>query len=438
MKTRYLVRLSLFILASVTLGAARVAAESGSGQERTVYYTEESKVANTIIARGAAGTLPPTLSSRDATLTDVMRLALYGTGDEVVLYDIDPIAGHPVDYEITIDFLQRTVPGACADVNPIHGSPSSYPVGTSNFPIVPAAGGPGGFNAPPGDIFWHQWAFGQIGFQPSMGAGGANTLVALLDAFPDAPGGDIPGVAFVHIDDLNAPSVGFDPTLPYLAEHGLFVTSLAAALATDATYVGVEVLNDNAIGSLHTLIAGLDWILTHFPAFGKEHLVINMSLGTDRLDRCAIVVDLLSAGETSYDVLYVAAAGNGTEDPDVPLPPLYPARLPNVLAVGASNVTGWSTAYSQKGDLLAPGGEAAAGADVCDDPATCMTGYYVVEPNGSGQASLSSGTSFASPLVAGTAASLFTQPNMKADNVRECLLTGSTANNGILNFAYCP
>lgn len=438
MFSRYFVRFSLMVLALAAFDWAQVSAEGGPGDDLTVTFLEGTAVvADTVVARGAAGTLPASLSSRDAVLSDIMRLDLHGTGDQFVVYEVDSLSGTPVDYGLAIDFLEQSVPGACVDVNPIHGSPSSYPVGTANFPIVAGAGGQFGPDPLQQGLFLRQWAFAQIDYQPGMGAGGGDTLVAVLDAFPAAASGAIPGAAFTHISDVGAPPVAFSQTLPDLADHGLFVTSLAAALAPDATYVGVEVLNDNAIGSLHTLIAGLNWVFTNFPAFGKDHLVINMSLGSDQLDRCNIVVDLLAAGQAAYDVVYIAAAGNGNNDPNAPLPPLYPALLPNVLAIGATTAEGHPTAYSHAGDMLAPGGEAPAGADTCEDPQLCMAGYYVTEPSGPAELASSSGTSFAAPLAAGTAAALFAQPGQDAAGVWSCLLDGAAAHNGILDFDYC-
>ncbi len=404
-----------------------------------VSFNEEAIVAHTVIARAPAGVLPTTLWHRQFTLTQLTRLTLFGAHDDMVLYYIDPASGHPVDYHLVIQFLQQQVPAACVDVNPIHGSPSSYPIGTSNYPIAdPFAGQPAPDPITQAGLFWHQWAFAQIEYDGSSSPNGDNTLIAILDAFPAAGGSLGVGVEMIMLPDVAGLAVTYDPDLPNLEEHGLFVGSLAAALAPGATYWAAPTLNANAVGSLHTLVAALDQVLTLFAASGKEHLVINMSLGAERLDNCNLVVDLLAAGQSAYDVLYVAASGNGNSDPANPSPPLFPAGLENVVAVSASTAWGAPASYAQAGALMAPGGALPnAQGGSCDQLAYCVAGYYAPGLGDSLALHTSSGTSFATPLVAGAAARLFSGLNANAPEVSACLLQGAAGHGGILDVQFC-
>lgn len=427
------------IIAWLAGGVSMVQAEELPKTLPITFFNEESIVANTVIARAPAGVLPTTLTHRSFTLTQLTRLTLFGGRDDMVVYYIAPQPGFPVDYGLVIQFLQQQVPSACVDVNPIHGSPSSYPIGTSNYPIAdPFAGSPAPDPAAQQELFWHQWAFAQIEYAGGGGPDGSNTLVAILDAFPAAGGSPGVGVDLTVLPDLAGLAVAYDPALPNLEEHGLFVASLAAALAPGATYWAAPTLNANAIGSLHTLVAALDQVLTQFPTSGLDHLVINMSLGAERLDNCNLVVDLLAAGQSAYDVLYVAASGNGNQDPLNPIEPLFPARLENVLAVSASTAWGAPAPYAQAGALMAPGGAMPnAQGDSCDDLAYCVAGYYAPDPTGLFALRASSGTSFASPLVAGAAARLFSGLNTNAPEVTTCLLQGAAGHNGILDVQFC-
>ena len=106
-------------------------------------------------------------------------------------------------------------------------------------------------------------------------------------------------------------------------------------------------------------------------------------------------------------VVLVAAAGNEADDPE-PLPDVaFPARYPEVIAVGASRFDDMRADYSNPGpsvEIMAPAGED-AGDDVGDGlpdgavapsfvhfPATGQTVYGTFAGNG---------TSFAAPQVAG-------------------------------------
>jgi type VII secretion-associated serine protease mycosin len=112
--------------------------------------------------------------------------------------------------------------------------------------------------------------------------------------------------------------------------------------------------------------------------------VINLSISGDKDEK---PVRQAIAYAVRKDVVVVAAAGNRQADDPGTLPS-YPAAYPGVLGVGAIDIAGARTSGSQTGpyvDLVAPGDGVLA--------ATRRTGHQYV-----------SGTSFATPFVAATAA----------------------------------
>lgn len=170
--------------------------------------------------------------------------------------------------------------------------------------------------------------------------------------------------------------------------HGTHVAGIAAGtrygVAKQATLVPVRVLGCQGEGTLSGVLAGLDWIINnHAPGTAG---VVNMSLGglaSDTLD--AAVQSMINRGIT-----VVVAAGNSSSDAC-----LYsPARVPAAITVAASSRNDAFASFSNSGscvDISAPGVEISSAVSTSD---TAVAIY--------------SGTSMASPHVAGTVASIMT------------------------------
>lgn len=140
--------------------------------------------------------------------------------------------------------------------------------------------------------------------------------------------------------------------------HGTHVAGTIAGkrfgVAKASTVYAVKVLSDEGPGSTSDVIAGVDWVVAQAKRT-KRPTVINMSLGggaNDASDQA--VTRAVAAG-----VHVVVAAGNDNEDANLH----SPARAPNVITVGASNITDsrwvWGpTSGSNFGkavDIFAPG-----------------------------------------------------------------------------------
>ena len=245
------------------------------------------------------------------------------------------------------------------------------------------------------------------------------------------------------------------------ADHGVFVAGLAHAVAPASELHLVRVLDQHGKGELADVL----YVLSALNRAGLPKTVVNMSLGfvplpsaqpalrqavchelglqacdlpalvdeykrTKNLnvlealeydsDLASLEAEIASLGQSS---LIAAAAGNASSRGDVK-DPQFPAAFatdyPAVLAVAASDHNRERSFYSNRGNIVAPGG-GDNGKD-CDRPtpgrpATCWRGaeYWLISiAQHRNPRPLSSywsygawvGTSFATPLVSGMAADL--------------------------------
>ncbi|MFJ2827309.1 S8 family peptidase [Streptomyces sp. NPDC087263] len=222
--------------------------------------------------------------------------------------------------------------------------------------------------------------------QPSLPLDGGYT-------WPDSAGKGVTayvidtGIRITHKDFGGRASygwdfVGNDRTAKDGNGHGTHVAGTIAGteygVAKKAKVVAVRVLDNNGSGTTAQVIAGIDWVTKH----AKKPAVANLSLGgyaNAQLD--AAVRNSIASGVT-----YAIAAGN-----DGLSAGLYsPARVEQALTVGAGDRTDARASFSNTGaslDLFAPG-VAITSASYASD---------------TGKATFS-GTSMASPHVAGAAA----------------------------------
>jgi putative cell wall-binding protein len=237
-------------------------------------------------------------------------------------------------------------------------------------------------------LYGDQWGPAKVGMEEVWAdtTGSTSTVIAVVDSgvradgtYPDLNGKVLPGWDFVD-DDSNATDEM--DTDEYLG-HGTFVALIAAAKGNDGMGMAgycwqckilpVRVLDENGLGDTGGVASGIEWAVDH----GAD--VINLSLtGPSSSSTLEDAVDYaLAAG-----VLVVAAAGN--ENPAPPSEdltvPQYPAALPGVVSVAASNPSDGLYSWSYRGPSWVK--VAAPGCIFSDDGSDC-------------------GTSFASPGVAG-------------------------------------
>jgi subtilisin family serine protease len=253
---------------------------------------------------------------------------------------------------------------------------------------------------------------------------------ANMDGVPDWVQRAAAGVKIAVIDsgaDVNAPDLAdkTPQTWSVLSRshrvrdvlgHGTFVSSLAAGSIDDGVGIAgfggdAKLLVVQAIGK-DGYITDVDEAAAIVYAVKHGARIINLSIGgaqSSRIERRAIRYAAL------HGVLLVAAAGNEHEEGN---PVEYPAALLRGigLAVGATRMDGTRAPFSNTGSyvsLAAPGENVFATESADSDwphaqPPWASPGYY----------GWASGTSFAAPEVAGTAALVWgANPSLTAHQV---------------------
>ena len=230
------------------------------------------------------------------------------------------------------------------------------------------------------------WGVSRIGSGVAHAGGntGAGVKVAIVDTgidctHPDLRANCVGGIDFVNDDN--------DPSDDH--GHGTHVAGTVAAqddgagvvgVAPDVSLYGIKVLNASGGGYWSDIVAAIEW------AADNGIQVTNNSYGSSA--HPGTIVNAAFANAAAQGVLHIAAAGNtgtcaGTENTVG-----YPARFASVVAVAATNALDERACFSSTGpdvEIAAPG---------VSINSTCI---------GSGYMRLS-GTSMASPHVAGVAA----------------------------------
>ena len=189
--------------------------------------------------------------------------------------------------------------------------------------------------------------------------------------------------------------------------HGTHVSGTIGGstygVAKGVKLVAVRVLDCNGSGWASDIIDALDWVIAH--KTGPS--VVNMSIGGDAFDPLDEAVErTVAAGIT----VVVAAGNDGGDACDS-----SPARAPDAITVAATDSDDWSPSWSNVGscvDLFAPG------VDVKSASNSSNTATEVM-----------SGTSMASPHVAGLAARYLEEnPQAAPEEVADALTASATEN----------
>lgn len=230
-----------------------------------------------------------------------------------------------------------------------------------------------------------------------LSTGSSSITIAIVDSGVDYGHVDlkrklVPGYDFVNSDSVAQDDYG----------HGTHVAGIAAASGNNgagiagvswgARIMPVKVLNSSGGGFYSDVAAGIVWAVDN----GAQ--VINLSLGG------AFPSSVLQSAVTyayNRNVLMAASSGN-TGSASV----LYPARYPEVMAVGASNMSNQPASFSNYGpevDIAAPG-EKIYSLWIGYCPSSSTIDIYCIQ----------SGTSMSAPHVSGLAAILFGYINSAA------------------------
>jgi thermitase len=232
--------------------------------------------------------------------------------------------------------------------------------------------------------FGNQWGMVKIQAPQAwdVTTGSPGISIAILDTGVDL---DHPDLASKITSNIN---FGSSNTTDDVYGHGTHVAGIAAAMTNNgigvaglgysSTIMNVKVLDDNGSGTYSGVASGIIWAVDN----GAE--VINMSLGGS--SPSSTLEDAVNYA-WSKGVVVVASAGNSGSTA-----PSYPAYYSNCIAVAAVDANDALASWSNYGnwvDVAAPG----------------LGIYSTLKNNSYGYMS---GTSMASPYVAGLAALVFT------------------------------
>jgi subtilisin family serine protease len=245
--------------------------------------------------------------------------------------------------------------------------------------------------------------------------------------------------------------------------HGTHVAGIVAArnntqdvvgVAPDATLYAVKVLDQGGSGTDSAIIAGLDWIRANAPSLNPQIRVVNMSLGRPgSLDDNPVLrsaVKALHDGDATNGIApitVVVATGN---DAASEVSQQVPATYPEVLAVASTTASDGAIGCTQikrdtassfttdgKFDVITRIGVtiSAPGEQQEDVSKGCLIrSVGILSTRLGGGTTRMSGTSMASPHVAGVVARMWD----KADDVAGGILAPETARDKIRASAAAP
>ncbi|MEW2332577.1 S8 family peptidase, partial [Micromonospora chersina] len=224
------------------------------------------------------------------------------------------------------------------------------------------------------------------------------------------------GVLFGHNDFGGRAVSGFDAVDGGSADdcngHGTHVAGTVGGssygVAKGVQIVGVRVLNCQGSGTNAQVVSGIDWVTAN----AVKPAVANMSLGGSANSS----IDTAVTNSINSGITYAVAAGNGDILGNRQNACNYsPARVASAITVGATQNNDAAASFSNYGscvDILAPG-------------VNITSAWYT----GSTATNTISGTSMASPHVAGAAALVLSaNPSWTPQQVRDSLVNNATPN----------
>jgi len=181
-------------------------------------------------------------------------------------------------------------------------------------------------------------------------------------------------------------------------------------VAKNVNLVAVRVLDCSGSGSYTGIIAGIDWVVAN----RTGPAVINMSLGGPAF----AALDNAVNAAVAAGVVVAVAAGNSNTDACT----ASPARAASALTVGATDQNDARAYFSNYGSCL----------DVYAPGVGILSDYYLSDTSAAGM----SGTSMASPHVAGAAALILGEhPTDTPAAVRAALIAGTVQSAIVANAA---
>ncbi|QNP66532.1 S8 family peptidase [Streptomyces genisteinicus] len=242
---------------------------------------------------------------------------------------------------------------------------------------------------------------------------GSGVTAYVIDTGVRITHSQISGRAFNGYDAVDNDNVAQDGN-----GHGTHVATTIAGttygVAKKAKIVGVRVLNNAGSGTIAGVIAGVDWVTANH----SGPSVANMSLGGG----ASTTLDAAVRRSIASGVTYAVAAGNSNANASS----YSPARVTEAITVGATTSTDARASYSNYGsvlDLFAPGSSITAGWHTSDTATNTISGTSMASPHVAGAAAVYlAGHTSATPaqvsaaLVAGATTGVVTNPGSGSPN----------------------
>jgi serine protease AprX len=249
---------------------------------------------------------------------------------------------------------------------------------------------------------------------------GAGVTIAILDTGIDSAHWDLNQNKVTGWKDfVNNQSNPYDDQ-----GHGTHVASIAAGtgdanyrlngVAPNASLVGVKVLDANGSGSLTQIIQGVEWVISNKDPFDIK--IANLSLGASGSSDGEDVLSQAVNTAVEYGITMVVAAGN--EGPDK-----YtigtPGAAEKVITVGSMADIGEMGYFQSRFSSRGPTGDGRTKPDI-SAPGHRITAALA---NSTNNYATHSGTSMATPFVAGTVALMLeANPSLTPSKIKEILL----------------
>ncbi|MFB8101916.1 MULTISPECIES: S8 family serine peptidase [unclassified Streptomyces] len=234
---------------------------------------------------------------------------------------------------------------------------------------------------------------------------------------------DFGGRAFNGYDAIDNDNVAQDGH-----GHGTHVAGTVAGtaygVAKKAKIVGVRVLNNQGSGTTAQVVAGIDWVTAN----AVKPAVANMSLGGG----ADSVLDAAVQRSINAGITYAVAAGNESTNANTK----SPARVADAITVGSTTNTDARSSFSNYGavvDIFAPGSSITSTWNTSDSATNTISGTSMASPHVAGAAALyladnpgSTPAQVSAGLVAAATTGVVGNPGSGSPNRLLYVGTGST------------